>query len=80
MCARHGCDVPVPEPRAVHQTEWDRDLQRLWLAREDAATAQARVGVKDRGKTYARQVWETVWVALAFGFGVIFGVVMSGGH
>jgi len=65
---------------AVGPTEWDGDLSGLRFARARAEDTQptATVGVKDRGKSYWRQVAETVWVAAAFCAGMWLGAMMGG--
>jgi hypothetical protein len=50
-----------------------------WLRGEASFPAPA-APVKDRGKSYRRQVWETIIVALAFGLGILMGHLMQGTH
>lgn len=81
-CSRAGCPVSVLVTAALSTAERDDHLPRLRLA--DAGTERAAptpaIGVKDRGKSYWRQVAETVWVSAVFAAGMWLGAVMAGAH
>lgn len=86
MCARDGCDVPVRATPALSEAERAallRSLRTIPPAPKPAAEAApvtypARKAA-ERGKSYARQVWETVAViGLMIGFSVLFAWLMRG--
>lgn len=79
MCRRNGCHhLPVRHPGATYVAYWTRPVWIVWTAVASTAADAGGPAVRDRGKSYARQVAETVWVAAAFGGGMALGALMAG--
>lgn len=79
MCRRRGCHhLPVSLAAGEVVTIGPFNLRGVRAADPGTAAADTGPAVRDRGKSYWRQVAETVWIAVAFGSGMALGALMAG--